>query len=130
MARGRAVLGLVVGGFLVLSGFAHTFLGGAAMRMEMAQAKVPADLARALTVGWVFGGVCMFVLGAVVVWTFLRGLRGQAVALAPARLVGAGYLGFGVWAIAFSGGDPFFSVFLVPGALLLIASSPTRSAAH
>lgn len=129
MTRWRAVLGLIVGGFLILSGFAHSFLGGAAMRDEMAQAAVPADLARGLTVGWVFGGACMFVLGAIVVWTFLRGLRGQAVSPVPARLVGVGYLGFGVWAIVFSSGDPFFSVFLVPGALLMVAAAGASPAA-
>lgn len=123
MARGRAVLGLVAGAFLVLSGFAHTFVGGAAMRDEMAKASVPGDLARGLTLGWVFGGACMFVFGAIALWTFARALRRQPVAVLPVRLIAAGYLAFGVWGLSFTGGDLFISVFLAPGALLLIAAA-------
>ncbi|MEO8502188.1 MAG: hypothetical protein ABI565_14805 [Vicinamibacteria bacterium] len=47
MARWRAVLGLLSGVMLLLSAFAHTLLGGAAMGEQMAKAQVRAFAARA-----------------------------------------------------------------------------------
>lgn len=127
MPRWKSRLGAAAGAFLLLSGFAHTFLGTAAMREEMTRASVPAELARGLTVGWVFGGAAMFVFGAVAVWTFLRAGQGRPVSTAPTLATAVGYLGFGIWAEVFSGMDPFFLMFLVPAAMLLAASLPLSS---
>ena len=37
-------------------------------------------------------------------------------------LVGLAYAAFGVWALAISGMNPFFLIFVVPGILLAIAA--------
>ena len=125
MARWRAVLGLVTGAFLALSGVAHTLLGGKAMREEMAKAAVPADLAAGLNAGWVWGGVAMFAFAAIVVGGFLQGLKGRAIPLAPIRWISAAYIVFGVWAIATTS-ELFFLIFLIPGVLLAVASAGTH----
>jgi len=131
LAKWRAGLGLGVGVFLILSGFAHTFLGGPAMGAGMAHAMVPPDLARGLMVGWVFGGVAMLVFGGQVVFTYWRALRGESISVFPVLLVALGYLVFGSWALVFSRFDLFFLVFLIPAVLLgvtLLGAPPLETA--
>ncbi len=124
MTRWRAVLGLVVGGFLLLSAFAHSVLGGSGIRGEMAKVGVPEDLARGLIIGWYFGGAAMLVFGAIVLSAFWRAFRGRPVSLIPSLLISLGYVGFAAVALAISNLEPFFlAVFGVPGVLLAIASS-------
>jgi hypothetical protein len=41
----------------------------------------------------------------------------------PTALVAVSHLGFGAWALYASNFDPFFFVFVIPGALLAIAVS-------
>jgi len=124
MARWRAVLGLVVGVFLLLSAFAHSVLGGSGARGEMAKVGVPEDLAQGLIIGWYFGGAAMLVFGAIVLSAFWAGFRGRKVSLIPSLLISLGYIGFALVALAISRFEPFFlAVFGVPGLLLAIASS-------
>ena len=128
MARWRAVLGLVVGAFLLLSAFAHSVLGGSGIRGEMAKVGVPEELAQGLIIGWYLGGAAMLVFGAIVLSAFWSGFRGRRVSLIPPFLIGLGYLGFAVVALVISRFEPFFlAVFGVPGLLLAIASSAPDS---
>lgn len=121
----RVILGAAVGGFLVLSAFAHSVLGTSAMRSEMAKAQVPEDLARSLVAGWYLGGMGQLVFGATVLWTFWQEHRRLQVSRMPALLVGLGYLGFTPLALVVTNFEPFFLVvFGLPGLLLTIASTP------
>lgn len=132
MTRFAPILGLVGGGMLLLSFVAHTVLGTRAMREALAATNAPADLVQGLLAGWVFGGVAMLVFGVLLVRLFLARRRDPAVSVTPALLIGAAYVAFGGWALAMSGFDPFFTVFLVPGLLLVAAAllcghaTPTR----
>ena len=124
MTRWRAVLGLVVGGFLLLSAFAHSVLGGSGVRGEMAKVGVPDDLARALIIGWYFGGAAMLVFGAIVLSTFWRAFQGRHVSLTPSLLISLGYIGFAAIALVISNFELFFlAVFGIPGLLLAVAST-------
>ena len=128
MTRWRAVLGLVVGAFLLLSAFAHSVLGGSSMRGELAKVGVPEDLAQGLIIGWYLGGAAMLVFGAIVLSAFWPVFRGRPVSLTPPLLIGLGYVGFAAVALAISNFEPFFlAVFGVPGLLLAIASSAPSS---
>ena len=122
MARLRAVLGLIGGVMLLLSGAAHSGLGWKSLDAQLTAAAVPADLKLNLKIGWHFGGVAMLLLGTILVWLFARRLAGAAVPSFPALTVAAVYLVFGTWAILASG-NPFFLVFIVPGALLVAAAA-------
>ena len=111
--------GLVAGATMALSALPHSLAGWPALAAQLNDAGVTPDLATGLSIGWHFGGVAMLVCGALVVHAFLpRTAPGS-----PAPLViGLAYLAFGGWAMAVSGGDPFFAVFLVPGALALVSA--------
>jgi hypothetical protein len=122
VARFRAFLGIGVGLFLLLSAFAHSVLGGKAMRAEMATAHVPADLASSLSLGWYLGGMAMVVFGGIVLWTFWNGWKGRPVSVVPATLISLGYVIFAVAAFVASDFEAFFMiVFGLPGALLGVA---------
>lgn len=130
MARGRAVLGLIAGGMLILSSAAHSLLGWPALRGQLAAVPVPADLLLGLQIGWQFGGLAMLVFGIVVVALFAKRFRGENAATGTAAVVAAAYLAFGCWALVASRFEPFFLVFIVPGILLALAVSspaPARS---
>lgn len=124
MSPWRRVLGIVVAVLIVLSAVAHSLLGGAAMQAELAAAHVPADLLRGALVGWHFGGAAMLAFGVIVLATFARRQGASAASLLPARIVALVYLLFGAAALAVSDFDPFFLVFVAPGALLALASFP------
>jgi hypothetical protein len=122
MARVRAVLGLIASLIMILSSAAHSFLGWNWLRGQLAAAQVPPDLTFGLKVGWQFGGVAMLAFGFILLALFVKRLRGESVSSLAAVVVAAAYLGFGAWALVASGFDPFFSIFIVPAILLLIAS--------
>jgi hypothetical protein len=116
-------LGLVAGAMLVLSSGAHSLLGWPSQAAELAKTTTPADLATGLEIGWKWGGAAMLVFGIIVIATFMKRLRGEGVWMLPASLIAVSYLGFGAWALYTSNFDPFFFVFVVPGALLAVAVS-------
>lgn len=122
MARVRSLVGLLAGVVLLLSAYAHTFLGWEGLRSQLAGVSAPADLILGLQVGWYFGGVAMVVFGLVTVLIYVGRLRSRAVSRMPAAVTGAVYLAFGAWALFVSSFNPFFYLFLVTGLLLAVAS--------
>jgi len=129
MSQVRRVIGIVVGVLIVLSAVAHSALGGATIRASLAAAGVPEDLLQGALVGWHFGGAAMFAFGAIVLHTFARRREAGGVSLVPARIVAMTYLLFGAAALVVSEFDPFFLVFIAPGALLALAAFPRDPAA-
>jgi len=124
MKRARLILGVIAGVMLLASSVAHTWLGWKSLAEQLARTNVPSALQSGLHIGWAFGGVCMVILGIIVVATFVGRLRGQAPPLLPIAVIAVVYMAFGAWAIAASGGDLFFlGVFVIPGALLGIAAN-------
>lgn len=119
----KPLIGLFAALFLVLSSGAHGLLGWPTMMQEIAKTNAPPDLVRGLRVGWLFGSACMAIFGIVLTRHFLRRRRGQNDDTVPVQLIASGYLLFGVWALVVSDFDPFYSVFIVPGLLLLFAAS-------
>lgn len=123
MTRGRVVAGVAAGVWLLLSAAAHSLLGWKALTAELAKAGVPAELERSLAIGWHFGGVAMLAFGGIVLTGLVSARRGKAGALAAPRLVGWTCLAFGLGAMAATGGNLFFLVFILPGALLAVATA-------
>lgn len=122
MSKSRNVFGLVAAVILVLSSAAHSILGWKGLREQLAAAHVPPDLERGVQIGWQFGGVAMLAFGLITFAIFLGRLRGELVPAFPALVIGITYLAFGAWALAATK-EPFFTIFLVPGALLVLAAS-------
>jgi len=122
--RTRAVLGLIAGAILILSSAAHSFLGWNGLHDQLVAAQAPPDLVLGLKLGWQFGGVAILAFGIIVVALFARRFRGGSVSVLPAVVIAAAYLAFGAWALLASNFNLFFFlVFIVPGALLAVASS-------
>lgn len=122
MRRAPAVAAAVAAAMMLLSAFAHSVLGWRAMGDALARTNAPADLVRGLGVGWVFGGACMLAFGLTVGWTSRALWGGATPSRVPLTIIAACYLLFGVGAMAVTGGDPFYVVFLVPGLLAAYAA--------
>ena len=128
MHRTRSILGIVAGVLMIASAAAHSLLGWPQLRAQLAQSHVPGDLVQGLAVGWHFGGAAMVAFACIVLWVFVRRLRGRPAPLVPPTIIAAAYLAFGAGALAVTG-DPFFLVFIVPGLMLAAASFPRRDSA-
>jgi hypothetical protein len=126
MRQFQNLLGLLAGAMLVLSSAAHSFLGWKQMQGALAATNAPPDLVQGLRIGWLFGGVAILTFGCVALAVFGNAFRGAAVSRLPTLLIALAYLAFGIWALVTSS-DPFFYIFIVPGALLALASSPQRA---
>jgi hypothetical protein len=123
MQRGRLVLGLIAGVIMIATSAAHSLLGWPRLRLALTEAGTPADLIVGLSIGWHFAGLAMLVFGALVILLLADALRGRPVSLRPVVLIGIAYLVYGTWSLTVSNLDPLFLGFLVPGVLLLVASS-------
>jgi len=126
MERWRYVLGMVAAGLIVASGAAHTLLGWKGTRAELIAAATPPDLLTTVGIGWIFGGVSMFGFGSIAIASFIARRRDPASTLGPIAIIALVYIVFGLGALAASGFDPFFLVFIVPGLLLAVAAWPSR----
>lgn len=126
MERMRSLFGLIAGALMLVSGGAHSFFGWKVQREALLAANAPADLISTLGLGWHFGGVAMLAFGCMVIALFAKGGKGS-VPVMPAAVIATTYLTFGLGAMIVTKLDPFFLVFVVPGALLLLASFPRRS---
>jgi hypothetical protein len=122
MSKARNVLGLVAAAILIFSSAMHTFLGWPSLGSRLEAVKAPPDLIQGLEIGWKFGGLAMLVFGIIVTMIFVARLRGDMVSTLPALILGIAYIAFGAWAFAVTK-NPFFSIFIAPGALLFLAAS-------
>ena len=120
----KSIVGLVAGAFLILSAGAHSILGWKAMSEQLAQTNAPPDLVQGLRMGWLYGGPVMIVFGILCLTTFWKRFRGEAASTFAPALIATAYIAFAVFAAIWTGGDPSFMLFLVPGVLLAIASIP------
>lgn len=128
MRKLRLVLGLLAGGLLLLSSIAHSVLGWAALQTELDPTGIGPDLRLALGISWRLGGAAMIAFGTIVIATMLRLRRGEATWTFPATVIGLVYLLYGAWAWVLSGFDPFFFLlFVLPGAMVVIATTGHRA---
>ena len=118
----RNIVGFIASAILFLSAAAHSFLGWPELRGELAKVNAPKDLTNGLLVGWEFGGFTMLLLALILGNIFLQRRKGAAVSTFPALITGVGYVCFGLWAMLGVDFQPFYFVFILPGALLVFAS--------
>lgn len=119
----KSTLAFASGVILIASAFMHTVLGWRAMSTELAKTNAPADLVLGLEIDWKFGGPVMLTLGIIALHLAINRWRGRPVSTFAPGLMAMTYTLFGVWAMVVSG-EPFFAIFVVPGALLAAASIP------
>jgi hypothetical protein len=118
----RNVVGLIASAIIILSSFAHIFGGWPAIAAQLVATHAPADLVAGLKIGWIFGGVAIFTFGLICAAIFWHRMHGEGVPILMARMIGIVYVVFGLWALVISGYDPFFAIFLVPGAMIVFAA--------
>jgi hypothetical protein len=123
MTRFRRALGYLAAAILLLSSAAHSFLGWKELNQRAVDARVPAELITSFRLGWLFGGAAMLTFGIVVIMLLMH--RRDVL---PVLVIGVIYTVFGIWALAESNYDPFFSIFIVPGLLLVVAGWPSGRA--
>ena len=87
----------------------------------------PVTVSVMLTV-WHFCSGCMLVLGLTCLWVWWRARRGERQGFVLTDLIGVFYIASGAASVMYTG-KPFFWLFTVLGALLLLASIPLRRAA-
>lgn len=106
---------------MLLSAPAHSLMGWPVLQAQLAAVNAPPDLQRGLQIGWHFSGVAMIAFALIVMHSVRGRASGTITTAMPLRIIAALYLIFGAAALAVSG-DPFFMVFIVPGALVGVAS--------
>ncbi len=77
------------------------------------------------TVGWYFGSAAMLVFGAVALLAFRALPSGKPLAWQSAFVVGLGYLGFGLGALAYRA-NPHFLGFVALGGALAVGAFAAR----
>jgi O-antigen/teichoic acid export membrane protein len=111
------LVGIVVG----LGSLGHTL---AASQVHAAIDQFPMDpsLQSMIYVVWYMLSGCMLLFGIAIVWVWVCQRRGDTRPLFVAVLIGILYFVAGVAGIIYRHGDPFMSLFIVLGGLLLICS--------
>lgn len=126
ISRAQAILGVIAGAIITLSAGAHSFMGWPAMRARLVATNAPQDLITGLRIGWQFGGVAIAAFGVIAMSQFVKWLRGERPSLVPSTIVAAAYFGFGLWALIITRFDLFTLIFIIPGALLGLATVRRR----
>lgn len=112
-----ALTGLLMG----LGAFGHSFMGRRALDVGLARAALDAHTEKLIYLVWYFTGGCMLVFGLLVIAGAWRAWRGERRGLSAVGLIGLFYLLTGVLSLSYMK-EPFWSVFVVLGALALVCS--------
>ena len=123
MSKARNIIGVITGVILILSSGAHSFLGWRSLREELEGSGAAPDLVMKLGIGWNFAGFSIFVFGVLLLLTFIPRVRGMYRELTTARVIGYSYAIAVGAAYTASKSIFFINIFLVPGVLILLASS-------
>jgi len=123
----QSALVLLAGIVIALGGLGHSFGGVAQVQAALAAGAVPAQIVSLILVVWYFAGACMVVLGLLTLWQWWQVAKGRLGAPHIPKVVGALYLAYGIFAVAYTRGI-FFSIFIVLGVMLLVAG--LRRAPH
>lgn len=113
---------LVVGIVIGLGAYGHGFVGRLAIDAELDKFPIARDQYTMLYVVWYFLSGCMLLFGITVVGSWVRLRRGDRSLVGVSQLIGALYLLSGVSGMIYRHGDPFMSLFIVLGALLLAST--------
>ena len=121
--RSRLAVGFLAGALLVASGLMHSLLGWREMRAAFSPTGAPPDLVAGLAVPWHFAGLSMVTFGVLVIAGFMGAARRREGSLRTPRIIALAYVAFAIGGAIFIKLDPTFLLFLVPGAMVLAASS-------
>ena len=112
-----ALIGLLIG----LGALGHSFVGRKILDTGLARVALDTHTDKLIYLVWYFCGGCMLVFGLLVIASAWHAWRGENRALFVSGLIGTFYLLVGVLSLAYMK-EPFWSVFVILGALALIFS--------
>jgi CHASE2 domain-containing sensor protein len=120
---------LIVGIIIGLGAFGHSY---SAQKVHQAidQFPISQPIYQTLFVVWYMTSGVMLAFGAILVWIALRLKAGDSGSLFIAYVIGVLYFVFGVCALIYRHGDPFWALFIVLGALLVGSSVVLGSNQH
>ena len=104
---------------ITLGAYGHAFVGVRPVRAAIEASTLPPDIVRVLWIVWYFVSGCMIAFGALLFWAWPGLRRGSPSRSAVALLVGSFYAITGITAYGYSGGEPFWLLFLVQGAIVI-----------
>jgi hypothetical protein len=122
----RASLAALVAVLTGLGAVAHAVLGWPPTRALLVVAGVDAGLVGALGASWLFGAIAMAMFAAIC-WHVAVLLRQGRPTFVTLRIIGTGYLAFGIGAFGFRHFNPFFLGFAAIGLLALAATWPEKA---
>ncbi len=122
IAKWRAGVGLAAGVLLGLSAVAHSLVGWPELRAQLELSALGPDLLRGVQLSWHFGGMAMLCFAVIVLSTYWSAWKGASPILLYTQVIGVAYLTFGILAILLVDRNPLYLVFILPGALLFLAS--------
>jgi hypothetical protein len=116
---------------ITLGAYGHGFVGVKPVREAIAASTLAPDIVRPIWIVWYFVSGCMVVFGLLLFWAWPALKGGSSSRSVPALIVGGFYAVTGIASYLYSGGDPFWLLFLVQGAIVigstLVLGSPQRS---
>jgi hypothetical protein len=119
------IVSLVIG----LGAFGH---GHAAVKVHEAidHLPIPDRIYQTIFVVWYSVSGTMLVFGAILVWIAFRLKGGDTSAVFVAYIIGVYHILFGVCALIYRNGDPFWALFVVLGVLLIGTTAVLGSNRH
>jgi hypothetical protein len=111
---------------IALGAFGHGLVGVVPVRAAIETSSLPAHIVRVLWIVWYFVSGCMLAFGALLFWAWPRLADGASSRSGAALAVGILYTVTGIASYAYSGGDPFWLLFLVQGVVVVGSTSILR----
>ena len=118
------VISWTVGLLIGLGAFGHGFVGVKPVRAALAAVTLPADIREVIWIVWYFVSGCMLVSGGLILWAWFAARRSRDVLLVPI-VIALFWVVTGVASYAYQH-NPFWLLFLMEGALLLVATLGLR----
>jgi hypothetical protein len=107
---------------IALGAYGHGWVGVVPVRAAIAASTLPPEIVGVLWIVWYFVSGCMLAFGALLFWAGAALPRRAA----AAWIVGALYLATGIASYAYSGGEPFWLLFVAQGAIVIATTFVLR----
>ncbi len=112
---------------MFVAGFPHALQGGGELLRRSTEAGLDADFVAGTLMGWHFGSLAMFTLGAIVITSRIRLLKGYPTPVFPSMLAGGMYDAFGIWGLIARGVVVHFFGFIGIGIMVASIAASRRS---
>ena len=103
---------------IALGAYGHGFVGVKPVRAAIAASTLPPETVRVLWLVWYFVSGCMLAFGLLLFWVWPALKAGSSSRSSVAFTIGVLYAITGIAAYLYSGGDPFWLLFLIQGVLV------------